>query len=144
MFTRSQVEAALPKLFKQAEKSSAELLLKAERLEHNDFEEGASFCRGQKADFRDAIQFWFWSLQIWRLTEEQWLKLIESAKFKLVQEAEFYQYFDSYMFSWVTWEKLPLDDEFIQAIQIDDEWNEVSVVAEFKTQYIFIYWATGG
>ena len=144
MFTRDDVEAALPELIKRANVLT-ELSSKISRLDHSDFEEGSSLYRGRKEDFRDAIEFWFRSLLIYDLTQEQWLNLIQRARFQPLREAEFYDLCDNdHMFYWVRLEDLPLDDEFIQAVQLDGDWNEVSVVAEFKTQYVLIYWTTGG
>ena len=152
MFTQAELLKQLPKLVEQVSPHIERVEYTLERVEYTQYDfkhpesEGSIVIHcGARTAFQGALQFWMHSV---RSLGDQDLgpyfltRLAKSGKFAGLAATDFYGLAKRYSHDLVSPLILSPKGEFISAMQIYDDWDDIAILAEFQEEYISFYWST--
>ncbi len=111
-----------------------------------DAEEEIQIHRGDAAQFENGLHFWVKSIQNqdWHNRSEYLFPYLQEGKCLMISEAYFNQLAWKFTLNLKSSPSLPLHSEcnFIGALCMYDDWNDVAIVAGYDNEYIAFYWST--
>lgn len=120
-----------------------------------DQESGYIIYRSSIDNFDGAMQFYCnaiveWdakgqNFQTWQNCWQGWVtREIEAALCLPLSKAEFYKKLNTAFHDVHDSLQLPDSSEFVAALQMENEWNDVGISVQFKHEYIYVWWHTTG
>lgn len=146
MFTRQQLNDRLPDLLANV------VQVEVQRFEQFDFatqesEESIEVHRASMASSVDLMKFWVSSVvaQDWSRRDGFLRPYLLRTECRPLSEAAFNRVVRNRSAGLLRTLPLPLHPPtgFVGALQMDDNWNSVSVVAAYEDEYVAFYWSTG-
>ena len=112
-----------------------------------------SVHRGRVQDFDGAMQFYcnsiveaeakYCEFSTWETGWQFWARpYIEIALCRPLSWYEFVPQADRVLAEVRHLVELPNMDEFVEAMLMQDEWNDMAVLAEFKAEFVYMEWST--
>ncbi len=144
MFTRQQLNDRLPDLLANV------VPVEVQRFEQSDFatqgsEESIEVHRAAMTSGVDLMKFWVSSVvaQDWSGRDGFLRPYLQQAECRPLSEAAFNQVVRTRSAGLLRTLPLPLHPPtgFVGALQMDDDWNSVSVVAAYEDEYVAFYWS---